>query len=162
MVVGSYLFSFCILHSSFIILHSAFCIHHSAFCIHHSPCSLLRLQFSPRQDPADLTAQLLELIQSAPVDEVMFFYFGEEQNNGHETLEEIQAWIEHSRPFRQSLKERGIAVSLNPGTPSCTAIQGAGSRMDKTSRRWWTPTVTPPRPSSARSTRTGRRIISKR
>ncbi|MEW6287580.1 MAG: hypothetical protein AB1509_15260 [Chloroflexota bacterium] len=95
----------------------------------------LRLQFSPRQNPADLTAQLLELIQSAPVDEVMFFYFGEEQNNGHETLEEIQTWIEHSRPFRQALKERGIAVSLNPWH---TLLHGDSGRRLKDGQHWQT------------------------
>jgi hypothetical protein len=95
----------------------------------------LRLQFSPRQNPADLTAQLLELIQSAPVDEVMFFYFGEEQNNGHETLEEIQTWLEHSRPFRQALQQRGIAVSLNPWH---TLLHGDSGRRLKDGQNWQT------------------------
>lgn len=95
----------------------------------------LRLQFSPRQDPADLTAQLMELVNSAPVDEVMFFYFGEEQNNGHETLEQIQTWLDSSRPYRAALKERGIAVSLNPWH---TLLHSDSGRRLKDGQNWQT------------------------
>jgi hypothetical protein len=72
------------------------------------------MQFGPHQDPEDITKQLLQLVQEAPVDEIMFFYFAEEQNNGHDTLEEIQQWIDRSRPYRQVLKEAGVITSLNP------------------------------------------------
>jgi len=74
----------------------------------------LRMQFGPHQDSDEITEQLIQLVREAPVDEIMFFYFGEEQNNGHESLERIQEWIGASRPYREALKERGIAVSLNP------------------------------------------------
>lgn len=95
----------------------------------------LRLQFSPRQDPADISAQLMELVDSAPVDEVMFFYFGEEQNNGHEPLERIQKWIDASRPYRDALKARGIAVSLNPWH---TLLHSDSGRALKPEQNWQT------------------------
>lgn len=74
----------------------------------------LRMQFGPHQDPAEITEQLLRLARQAPVDEVMFFFFAEEQNNGHETIERVKQWIERSRPYREALKKAGVAVSLNP------------------------------------------------
>lgn len=95
----------------------------------------LRLQFSPRQDPAEISAQLLQLVDSAPVDEVMFFYFGEEQNNGHESLEHIQEWIDASRPYRAALTARGIAVSLNPWH---TLLHSDSGRRLKDGQNWQT------------------------
>ncbi len=74
----------------------------------------LRMQFGPHQDPADVTEQLLRLVRQAPVDEVMLFYFAEEQNDGHETHERLKQWIDRSRPYRQALKQAGVALSLNP------------------------------------------------
>ncbi len=74
----------------------------------------LRMQFGPHQDPAEITEQLLRLVREAPVDEVMFFYFAEEQNNGHDTLDRLQQWIDRSRPYREALRKTGVAVSLNP------------------------------------------------
>jgi hypothetical protein len=74
----------------------------------------LRMQFGPHQDPEVVTQQLRKLVSGAPVDEVMLFYYAEELNNGHDTLERVRAWIEGSRPYRQALAEIGIAVSLNP------------------------------------------------
>ncbi|MHC4713231.1 MAG: hypothetical protein ACYTAN_08175 [Planctomycetota bacterium] len=74
----------------------------------------LRMQFGPHEDPGEITAQLLELVRSAPVDEIMFFYFAEEQNQGHEPVERIRLWIERSRPYRDALRKEGVAVSLNP------------------------------------------------
>lgn len=83
----------------------------------------LRMQFGPHQDSDEITEQLIQLVQEAPVDEIMFFYFGEEQNNGHESLERIQEWIGASRPYRQALKERGIAVSLHRPPPPGNAAR---------------------------------------
>jgi hypothetical protein len=74
----------------------------------------LRMQFGPHEDPGDVTHQLLRLVRQAPVDEVMLFYFGEEQNDGHETLEQLHHWIERSRPYIRALKDAGVQVSLNP------------------------------------------------
>lgn len=74
----------------------------------------LRMQFGPRQDPDIVTEQLRQLIRDAPVDEIMFFFYAEELNDGHDTLERIDEWIERSRPYRKAMAEAGIAVSLNP------------------------------------------------
>ena len=72
------------------------------------------MQFGPHQDAERITRQLLALVEQAPVDEIMFFYFAEEMNDGHETLERIDEWIEHSRPYREALAAKGVLVSLNP------------------------------------------------
>jgi hypothetical protein len=73
----------------------------------------LRLQFDPREDPEVVTRWLLDLVARAQVDEVMVFFFGEEYNTGHPTPEEITYWIERTRPWREALKARGVALSLN-------------------------------------------------
>jgi hypothetical protein len=72
------------------------------------------MQFGLDQDPDEVTRQLTDLVARAPVDEVMLFYFAEEYNDGHEPLTRVRQWIEHSRPFRQALRDAGVAVSLNP------------------------------------------------
>jgi hypothetical protein len=73
----------------------------------------LRMQFSPEEDADRVKLWLLDLVDRAPVDEIMVFFFGEELNTGHPTPEEIGYWIERTRPWRQALKERGVALSLN-------------------------------------------------
>jgi len=72
------------------------------------------MQFGPHRNPEEITDQLLRLVREAPIDEVMFFYFGEELNDGHETLERLRLWIDASRPYRDALKKAGVAISLNP------------------------------------------------
>lgn len=74
----------------------------------------LRMQFGPHEDPEAITQQLLRLVEEARVDEVMLFFFAEEQNDGHDPLERVQQWIDRSRPYRQALAQAGVAVSLNP------------------------------------------------
>ena len=74
----------------------------------------LRMQFGKHQDAGWIRDRLLELVKRAPIDEIMFFWFAEDMNDGHETLEEIAEWIEHSRPYRDALIEAGVTVSLNP------------------------------------------------
>jgi hypothetical protein len=74
----------------------------------------LRMQFGPHQDPEEVTRWLLKLKDEAPVDEVMVFFFAEEMNDGHDTLERIDEWIARTRPWRRALREAGVAVSLNP------------------------------------------------
>ena len=74
----------------------------------------LRMQFGPHQAAEEITEQLTRLVREAPVDEVMFFYLAEEQNDGHETIERLQQWIDRSRPYRMALQKAGVAVSLNP------------------------------------------------
>ena len=73
----------------------------------------LRMQFGPHQDPAEVTRQLEKLVEEAPVDEIMFLFFAEDMNEGHDTLERIDAWIAQSRPYRQALAAKGVAISLN-------------------------------------------------
>jgi hypothetical protein len=73
----------------------------------------LRMQFGPHEDPDQVAQWLLDLTDRAPVDEVMVFFFGEELNTGHPTPEEIRYWIDRTRPWRQALTERGVALSLN-------------------------------------------------
>ncbi len=74
----------------------------------------LRMQFGIHKNEKEVTSQLLKLVREAPVDEIMFFYFGEEQNDGHETIERIKEWIDSSRPYREALKKVGVKISLNP------------------------------------------------
>ena len=74
----------------------------------------LRMQFGPHQDAGTVTRWLLKLVKEAPVDEIMFFFFAEELNDGHDTIERVKKWIEKSRPYRKALADAGIAVSLNP------------------------------------------------
>jgi hypothetical protein len=72
------------------------------------------MQFGPHQDPHEVAEEVLLFVREAPVDEVMQFFFAEEQNDGHETLDRLQQWIDKSRPCREALKKAGVAVSLNP------------------------------------------------
>jgi hypothetical protein len=74
----------------------------------------LRMQFGPHEDPEDVAAQLRQFIADAPVDEIMFFYFAEEQNDGHETSARLRQWVERSRPYREAVQRAGVQVSLNP------------------------------------------------
>ncbi len=74
----------------------------------------LRMQFGPHQDVDEIIPELLKLVQIAPIDEVLFFYYGEELNDGHDTIERVKEWIEHSRPYRKALEEAGVTISLNP------------------------------------------------
>lgn len=74
----------------------------------------LRMQFSTSDDPRAIGDQLVALCAQARVDEIMVFMFAEELNDGHDTLEQIQAWLDHSHAFRDRLWECGVTVSLNP------------------------------------------------
>ena len=93
----------------------------------------LRMQFGPHQDASEITEQLLRLVREAPVDEIMFFYFAEEQNDGHETLERVRDWIDNSRPYRDALKQTGVQVSLNPWH---TLLHGDRERTLKREQPW--------------------------
>ena len=93
------------------------------------------MQFGPHQASEEITEQLLLLVREAPVDEIMFFYFGEEQNDGHDTLERLQQWIDRSRPYREALKKAGVAVSLNPWHSMLHADRG---RKLKPGQDWQT------------------------
>lgn len=93
----------------------------------------LRMQFALYQDPDIIGHQLDKLLQTTPVDEVMLFFFGEELNNGHETLEEIKQWISHSKPYRKVIESHGIPVSLNPWH---TLLHSDSGRRFKEGQNW--------------------------
>jgi len=95
----------------------------------------LRMQFGPHQDAKEVAPWLLKLVKAAPVDEIMFFYFAEEMNDGHETLERIREWIERSRPYRKALAEAGVTISLNPWHTLLHADRG---RKLKPGQNWQT------------------------
>jgi hypothetical protein len=93
------------------------------------------MQFGPHQDAGLITDRLLELVRLASVDEIMFFYYAEDQNDGHETLERIKEWVDRSRPYRKALAEAGVAVSLNPWHTLLHADRG---RKLKPGQNWQT------------------------
>jgi hypothetical protein len=93
------------------------------------------MQFGPHEDPESIKSQLLELVRKAPVDEVMVFFFAEEQNDGHETPERIKLWLDRSRPWREALKKEGIFISTNPWHTLLHADRG---RTLKPSQKWQT------------------------
>ncbi|MBN1809814.1 MAG: hypothetical protein JW909_12160 [Planctomycetes bacterium] len=95
----------------------------------------LRIQFGPHEDPDEVKAQLLELVRIAPVDEIMFFFFAEEQNDGHEPLERISLWLDRSRPYRQAVADAGVMVSANPWH---TILHRDGGRKLKAGQDWQT------------------------
>lgn len=74
----------------------------------------LRMQFGPHEDPADVARQLTALAPRARADELMAFFFAEEQNDGHDPLDRIRLWIERSRAYRDALRKAGLTISLNP------------------------------------------------
>ncbi len=100
----------------------------------------LRMQFGPHQDTDEVMAQLLQLVRNAPVDEIMFFCCGEEQNNGHDPHERIREWIDRSRPYRQALKKAGVAVSLNPWHTMLHCDRGRTLRPEQDWHRMVSPT----------------------
>jgi len=95
----------------------------------------LRMQFGPHQDPQDVADQLARLVAEAPVDEVMFFYFAEEQNDGHETLARVRQWIESSRPALDAMRRAGVQISLNPWH---SLLHCDRSRTLKSGQEWQT------------------------
>ncbi|MDD5705208.1 MAG: hypothetical protein PHR35_04740 [Kiritimatiellae bacterium] len=74
----------------------------------------LRMQFGMHLDPTVIEREVLELCRRAQADEVLFFVFAEEQNDGHDSLDRIAQWLAWYRPIKQALEREGIAVSLNP------------------------------------------------
>ncbi len=74
----------------------------------------LRMQFALGHDEAIVAAEIDRVCKQAKVDEIMFFAYGEELNNGHESLPEIAAWMASIRPHKQRLEKAGISCSLNP------------------------------------------------
>lgn len=93
----------------------------------------LRMQFGPHEAGGVITEELLALVRTTGVDEIMLFYFAEEQNSGHETLREISEWIDASRPYREALEAEGVVLSLNPWH---TLLHADRSRSFKPTQKW--------------------------
>lgn len=74
----------------------------------------VRMQFGPHQDSAVIREELLATCRAGWIDEVIFFAFAEEQNDGHDRLERIHEWLEAIRPWKRALEAEGVAVSFNP------------------------------------------------
>lgn len=73
-----------------------------------------RMQFGPHEDSGEIRRQVLDVCRRGQVDEVMFFAFAEEQNDGHDTLDRLRAWMAAIRPWKIALEAAGVEVSLNP------------------------------------------------
>ena len=81
----------------------------------------LRMQFGPHQDADIITDQLLKLVEEARVDEIMFFFFAEEMNDGHGPLKTLgQDWLTSV----QKDWLRGIKSRLTRGIVCSTLIEG--------------------------------------
>ncbi len=74
----------------------------------------VRMQFGPHQDSEIIRREILNTCRAGRVDEVMFFAFAEEQNDGHDSLERLRQWMDAIRPWKHALESEGIEVSLNP------------------------------------------------
>lgn len=106
----------------------------------------LRLQFKPDLDSNLVERELLELVRTAHVDEVMLMIYLNELNDGHETLDEVREWLDVVRPWKKALEREGVAVSLNPGH---TIMQCDRGRRLKPGQNWQTLTDRKGRSASA-------------
>ena len=97
----------------------------------------VRMQFRPEQDSAIILRELLDLCSVGHIDEVMFFAFAEEQNDGHDSLTRTQTWMDTIRPWKQALEAQGIEVSLNPWHSMLHTDRGRRFKSDQT----WQPMV---------------------
>lgn len=95
----------------------------------------LRVQFGPHVDAATGVAELVATCRAAQADEVLLFLAAEELNNGHETLDELAAWLAVLRPYREALVNAGVQVSLNPWI---TVLHCDRSRRLKPGQTWQT------------------------
>lgn len=73
-----------------------------------------RMQFGPHQDSETVLREVLEVCRDGRIDEVMFFAYAEEQNDGHDPLDRIRDWMQAIRPWKKALESEHIEVSLNP------------------------------------------------
>ena len=74
----------------------------------------LRLTIQPGHHEESSLADLKAFCIDARIDDVMFFINGEELNQGHQTLEEIQPWLDLIARGRDMLQPLGITTSINP------------------------------------------------
>ncbi len=96
---------------------------------------VLRMQFGPHEDSRTIRDQIMDVCRKGKADEVIFFAFAEEQNDGHDPLERIKAWMAAIRPWKRTLEARGVAVSLNPWHSLLHCDRG---RQLKADQRWQT------------------------
>ena len=96
-----------------------------------------RMQFRPGQDSETILRELLNLCEVGRIDEIMFFAFAEEQNDGHDALSRIQTWMDTIRPWKQALETRGVEVSLNPWHSMLHTDRGRRFKSDQP----WQPMV---------------------
>ncbi len=75
---------------------------------------ILRFSLLPTVDFDKRCNDLLEFIDKALVDDVMFFIAPEEVSLGHITIEEAKPWVDTIKKMKSILTERGITTSLNP------------------------------------------------
>lgn len=100
----------------------------------------LRMQFGLQEDPHALADRLTRLAKNARIDEIAVFYFAEELNDGHDTLERIGRWNAHSRVYRKALAEAGVALTLNPWH---SLLHDDRGRKPKPEQRAWQRMVGP-------------------
>lgn len=72
-----------------------------------------RMQFDPDQDSGTILKEVMEVCKTGHVDEVMFFAFAKEQNDGHDPLDRIRRWLNAIRPWKQA--PTNIALLPVPG-----------------------------------------------
>jgi hypothetical protein len=78
---------------------------------------------------------LLRICQETCADEITLIIFGETYSRGHDTLEELEDWLDLIRPWKETLQAAGIAVSLNPWT---TILHCDRGRKLKDTQNWQT------------------------
>ncbi len=96
---------------------------------------IARMQFGPHEDSRVVRDQILEVCRKGKLDEVVFFAFAEEQNDGHDAPERIKAWLAAIRPWKRALEARGVEVSLNPWH---SVLHCDRHRQLKADQRWQT------------------------
>ena len=74
----------------------------------------LRIAISPDFLPEEKILKVLDFCEKAKVDDIQFFVNMEELNDGHQTLEDAQQWLDMIASFLPMLHQRGIRASLNP------------------------------------------------
>ena len=92
-----------------------------------------RMQFRPDLPADTVRAELLDVCNAGLIDEVMFFAFAEEQNDGHDPLDRIQLWMDSIRPLKDALRAIGVESSLNPWHSILHTDRG---RRFKPDQRW--------------------------
>ncbi len=77
---------------------------------------ILRYALDPSNCPEEGIRKLLEFVEEAEAEEVMFLIAPEERSCGHITKEEALPWVELIGKAKAELKRKGVEISLNPWT----------------------------------------------